>query len=588
MHAMTRRPPSAKKAKRSTSWTNIVTQMKKDFERRNGLSFANVQVHFHSSKPAKVGAVACIQGADIDIASGYEWALPHELGHYPQQALGLSQATCNINGLPVDASPERERDANRRCWAVQNGTATRSAAVLPHLNTVQLPIQRLKDNEFNELVMVYARKYFSGYLWHDKLEMAKKDCEEALKTYWSFFHDELDSAAPGMSEADIENEKAAAYQRYIAKLDYFDAFEIIRGWRRRRLDTLDTSKPRTIVVTFGDQGLETARHAQKSGFCVIATSPQFDFGTEKVDKRLAKINRTTEYDPQATVQLYENIELDDLGNAMDTAENKALPLPLIAERREMIAAFDHPYTTGVVSTHYGSNDDVKALCNSFFQFTRKNGIGRAQMTVRAVNAGERSTLGIYELAPQGFSVYRVQRAQSKKHIRTNSKGGESTIKPRDHSLLFKFVNIQAMFPKLISTARNIASRPDAYAEENTAHKADRSIKKEIDSFRAAFLQAVRSRRAPYWLKRMESAISFEQKYRLKQSVWQTPYEAADLPSFSSDFSFFKRLAVRVWDAYQSPPETKADFLSDDHSKPLTGADFMNRYASRSTDEEFSD
>lgn len=183
MHAMTRRPPPAKKAKRSTSWTNIVTQMKKDFERRNGLSFANVQVHFHSSKPAKVGAVACIQGADIDIASGYEWALPHELGHYPQQALGLSQATCSINGLPVDASPERERDANRRCWAVQNGTATRSATALPHLNTVQLPIQRLKDDEFNELIIVYARKYFSGYLYRHKLEKAKKDCEEALKTY---------------------------------------------------------------------------------------------------------------------------------------------------------------------------------------------------------------------------------------------------------------------------------------------------------------------------------------------------------------------------------------------------------------------
>ena len=36
--------------------TGIPTQMKLDFERHSGLSFADVRVHYHSDKPAQLGA----------------------------------------------------------------------------------------------------------------------------------------------------------------------------------------------------------------------------------------------------------------------------------------------------------------------------------------------------------------------------------------------------------------------------------------------------------------------------------------------------------------------------------------------------
>lgn len=92
--------------------TGIPTQMKLDFERRSGLPFDDVRVHYNSEKPAQLGALAYTRGTQIHVGPGQERHLPHELGHVIQQKLGVVRPTCIINGVPIAESPSLERGAD--------------------------------------------------------------------------------------------------------------------------------------------------------------------------------------------------------------------------------------------------------------------------------------------------------------------------------------------------------------------------------------------------------------------------------------------------------------------------------------------
>ena len=93
--------------------TGIPSQMKLDFERRSGLSFDDVRVHYHSDKPARFFAHAYTFGTQVHIGPGQERHLPHELGHVAQQKWGMVRPTASINGIPAAENPGLERNADR-------------------------------------------------------------------------------------------------------------------------------------------------------------------------------------------------------------------------------------------------------------------------------------------------------------------------------------------------------------------------------------------------------------------------------------------------------------------------------------------
>lgn len=92
--------------------TGIPTQMKIDFERRSGLSFDDVRVHYNSDKPTRIGALAYTQGTQVYMAPGQERHLGHELGHVIQQKSFRVPPTSWINGQPVNDSPALECQAD--------------------------------------------------------------------------------------------------------------------------------------------------------------------------------------------------------------------------------------------------------------------------------------------------------------------------------------------------------------------------------------------------------------------------------------------------------------------------------------------
>ncbi|HEY6897927.1 MAG TPA: DUF4157 domain-containing protein [Rhodocyclaceae bacterium] len=93
--------------------TGLPDNLKHGVEALSGISLDGVKVHYNSSQPAQLNALAYAQGRDIHVAPGQEKHLPHEAWHVAQQAQGRVRPTRQMKeGVPVndDAGLENEAD----------------------------------------------------------------------------------------------------------------------------------------------------------------------------------------------------------------------------------------------------------------------------------------------------------------------------------------------------------------------------------------------------------------------------------------------------------------------------------------------
>ena len=107
--------PSAPRQDQTTALnhTGLPNQLKSGIESLSGLSLDKVRVHYNSSQPAQLNALAYAQGTDIHVAPGQEKHLPHEAWHVVQQAQGRVKPTRQMKGgVPFndDAGLEHEAD----------------------------------------------------------------------------------------------------------------------------------------------------------------------------------------------------------------------------------------------------------------------------------------------------------------------------------------------------------------------------------------------------------------------------------------------------------------------------------------------
>ena len=92
--------------------TGMPDNLKSGFESLSGFSMDDVRVHYNSSKPATIQALAYTQGTDIHVAPGQEKCLPHEAWHVAQQMAGRVSPTTSINGMPVNDNATLEHEAD--------------------------------------------------------------------------------------------------------------------------------------------------------------------------------------------------------------------------------------------------------------------------------------------------------------------------------------------------------------------------------------------------------------------------------------------------------------------------------------------
>jgi hypothetical protein len=98
---------------RQENKTGLPDQLKAGVESLSGHSLDDVKVHYNSSQPAQLNALAYAQGTDIHVGPGQEQHLPHEAWHVAQQKSGRVEATTQLaGGVPANTDPGLEHEAD--------------------------------------------------------------------------------------------------------------------------------------------------------------------------------------------------------------------------------------------------------------------------------------------------------------------------------------------------------------------------------------------------------------------------------------------------------------------------------------------
>lgn len=93
--------------------TGLPDTLKVNVENLSGYSMDDVQVHYNSSKPAELNALAYAQGTNIHVAPGREKHLPHEAWHVVQQKQGRVRATMQMKGgVGINDNKGLEKEAD--------------------------------------------------------------------------------------------------------------------------------------------------------------------------------------------------------------------------------------------------------------------------------------------------------------------------------------------------------------------------------------------------------------------------------------------------------------------------------------------
>lgn len=104
--------PSVNPAPTAINHTGLPDRLKTGLESLSGFDLSPVRVHYNSSKPKQVGALAYAQGANIHLGPGQEKHLPHEGWHVVQQMAGRVRPTAQYKGLAINASSTLEKEAD--------------------------------------------------------------------------------------------------------------------------------------------------------------------------------------------------------------------------------------------------------------------------------------------------------------------------------------------------------------------------------------------------------------------------------------------------------------------------------------------
>ena len=128
--------------------TGLPDRLKAGIEAMSGYSMNDVRVHYGSSKPAQLQALAYTQGTDIHVGPGQEKHLAHEAWHVVQQKQGRVRATRQLMSLGLNDDPALETEADRMGAMAAAGTGMAAAGMLRTGRLGEAPVQRRAGIEY--------------------------------------------------------------------------------------------------------------------------------------------------------------------------------------------------------------------------------------------------------------------------------------------------------------------------------------------------------------------------------------------------------------------------------------------------------
>ena len=140
--------------------TGLPDDLETGIENLSGMPLDNVTVHYNSSKPAQLQALAYTQGTNIHVAPGQEQHLAHEAWHVVQQSQRRVKPTMALKGASVNDDPGLEKEADvmgqraaqqnvrsseeRNTWSERSGVA--ETASIQRLAAVNLELEQTSSN----------------------------------------------------------------------------------------------------------------------------------------------------------------------------------------------------------------------------------------------------------------------------------------------------------------------------------------------------------------------------------------------------------------------------------------------------------
>lgn len=132
-------PDAVKPIQRQENKTGLPDNLKSGIENMSGYDMNDVKVHYNSSKPAQLQALAYAQGTDIHIGSGQEKHLPHEAWHVVQQKQGRVKPTLQMKqGVAVNDDAGLEKEAN----VMGERALTQHKSIEPNTDLKQAPVNK--------------------------------------------------------------------------------------------------------------------------------------------------------------------------------------------------------------------------------------------------------------------------------------------------------------------------------------------------------------------------------------------------------------------------------------------------------------
>lgn len=159
---------------RKINHSGLPENLKSGIENLSGYAMDDVKVHYNSSKPVQLQALAFAQGTDIHLAPGQEKHLPHEAWHVVQQKQGRVKPTLQMkNKVNINDDAGLEKEADVMGQKALHHNPTDRPAILSRKSMSSLPVQRKVGVEYETTWHVtgnnrqnHKKPIYKGKGWH--------------------------------------------------------------------------------------------------------------------------------------------------------------------------------------------------------------------------------------------------------------------------------------------------------------------------------------------------------------------------------------------------------------------------------------
>lgn len=153
--------------------TGMTNQLKSGLESLSGFDLSDVRVHYNSSKPAQLNALAYARGNDIHVGPGQDKHVAHEGWHVVQQRQGRVQPTTSEAGVAVNDNSSLETEADVMGSKAMQMQTTRPFAPAKNsypgkgetLPLQRMPVAQLVISAVVELALPDKTQTTSNHCW---------------------------------------------------------------------------------------------------------------------------------------------------------------------------------------------------------------------------------------------------------------------------------------------------------------------------------------------------------------------------------------------------------------------------------------